>query len=386
MSDNLLIVHGGAPTAVINASLYGAISEARAAGGARRVYAAVGGTGGILRERLKDLSAVSDAELELLPSSPGSAIGTSRDGLKSDDYAAMLRVFEKFGIGCILMNGGNGTMDTAAKIEAAGRSLGLRVMGIPKTIDNDIAATDHSPGFGSAARFLAGSVAEIIADAASLPIHIVVVESMGRNAGWLTAASALARDSQGNGPDLVYVPELDFDEEAYLADAERLIKSKGFGVVVVSEGIKGKGGKPLVDPIFQIGRDSYFGDTGAHLANLVIRRLRYKARSEKPGILGRASIPWQSRTDRDEAVLAGRLACRAVLQGQSGKMVAFRRISTQPYRVEPIFVELKDVALKERKLPREYSNAAGNGIAQEYLDWCRPLLGGPLPEAANLLG
>ncbi len=384
MSDNLLLIHGGGPTAVINASLYGAITEARAQRNNRRIYAAIGGTGGLLQNRLRDLSAVSESELALLLSSPASAIGTSRDGLKEEHYQEMMPILKKHGIGCVLMNGGNGTMDTAGKIEAVGRDLGIRVMGIPKTIDNDIAVTDHSPGFGSAARFIAGSVAEVCADAASLPIHIVVVEAMGRNAGWLTAASALARDSYGSGPDLIYVPELDFDEEAFLQDVRDLIKSKGFGVVVVSEGIHGPAGKPLVDPIFQVGRDTYFGDVSSHLAGLVIRELGYKARSEKPGLLGRASAAWQSSTDRDEAVLAGRLACRALLEGQSGKMVGFKRVSTDPYRVEPILIDLKEVMMNERKLPRDYLNEAGNGVAEEYLRWCRPLLGTPLPRLTDL--
>ncbi len=386
MVGNIVIIHGGGPSAVINASLYGAIREAKEHRGADRIYAAIGGTGGLLKGRLRDLSDLGESELALLLSSPGSAIGTSRDGLKPADYEAMLPVFERFGIRYVLMNGGNGTMDTCGKIEAACKSLDIRVMGIPKTIDNDIAVTDHSPGFGSAARFLAGSVAEICADVASLPIHIVVVEAMGRNAGWLTAASALARDSYGSGPDLIYVPELDFSEEAFLADVSDLIRNKGCGVVVVSEGAHGAGGAPIVDPVFQVGRDTYFGDVSSHLSNLIIKKLGYKSRSEKPGILGRASISWQSETDREEAVLAGRLACRAVLEGESGKMVAFERLATEPYTIEPFFVDIRDVMLCEKKLPADYLTKRGSGVSEEYLSWCRPLLGPALPRLVDLRG
>jgi ATP-dependent phosphofructokinase / diphosphate-dependent phosphofructokinase len=386
MSGNIVIIHGGGPTAVINASLYGAIVEARRHGGAGRIYAAIGGTGGLLRGRLRDLGGLGDAELSSLLSSPGSAIGTSRDGLKQGDYEAMLPVFERFGIKYVLMSGGNGTMDTCGRIEAASRALDIRVMGIPKTMDNDLSVTDHAPGFGSAARFLAGSVAEVCADVASLPIHVVVVEAMGRNAGWLTAASALARDSYGSGPDLLYVPELDFSEEAFLDDVSALIRDKGCGVVVVSEGAHGAGGKPIVAPVFRAGRDTYFGDVSSHLSNLIIKRLGFKSRSEKPGLLGRASIAWQSGTDRDEAVLAGSLACRAALEGESGKMVAFRRVSSEPYAVEPFLADIREVMMRERKLPANFLNEEGNGASEDYLAWCRPLLGAPLPRIADLRG
>lgn len=386
MAGNMVIIHGGGPSAVINASLYGAIREAKSHGGVDRIYAAIGGTGGLLKGRLRDLSDLPESELSPLLSSPGSAIGTSRDGLKPADYEAMLPIFKRFGIRYVLMNGGNGTMDTCGKIEAASKRLGIRVMGIPKTMDNDIAATDHSPGFGSAARFLAGSVAEVCADVASLPIHVVVLEAMGRNAGWLTAASALARDCYGSGPDLLYVPELDFSEEAFLEDISALIRDKGCGVVVVSEGVHGAEGKPLVDPVFQVGRDTYFGDVSSHLSNLIIKKLGCKSRSEKPGLLGRASMAWQSETDRDEAVLAGSLACKAVLEGESGKMVAFKRVSSEPYAAEPFLVDIREVMLHEKKLPPRYLNEAGNNASEGYLAWCRPLLGRPLPRLVDLRG
>lgn len=385
-ASNLVILHGGGPSAVINASLYGAVREARRAGKVGTVYAALGGTGGLLKERLLDLGTVGEARLELLLSSPGSAIGTSRDGLSEAEYEAMVAVLRKYHIDYVLMNGGNGTMDTCGKLEARCRDLGIAVVGIPKTMDNDLAGTDHAPGFGSAARFLAGSVAEVCADVAGLPIHVVVVEAMGRNAGWLAASSALARDSYGTGPDLIYVPERAFDEEAFLEDVEGVIRERGWGVVVVSEGVRGPGGRPLVDPIFQVGRDTYFGDVSSHLSNLIIRKLRYKSRSEKPGLLGRASVAWQSSVDREEAVLAGELACRAALSGKSGVMVAFKRVSSDPYRAEPTLVELRKVMMAERALPEFYLNSRGNGVTEGFLSWCRPLLGPPLPRLVDLRG
>ena len=188
---------------------------------------------------------------------------------------------------------------------------GIRVIGIPKTIDNDIAVTDHTPGYGSAARYIAATTHEVGEDVKSLPIHVCVVEAMGRNAGWITAASALARKEKGDAPHLIYLPERPFNEEEFLEDVKKLYDELGGVVVVASEGLKDKDGKPIVPPIFKTERATYYGDVSAHLANLVIQKLGIKARSEKPGICGRASIAWQCQTDRDEAVLAGREALRS---------------------------------------------------------------------------
>lgn len=383
MADNLLILHGGGPTAVINASLYGVISEAKKHSEIGKIYAANGGTGGLLKKQLIDLTEIPEEKLALLLQSPASAIGTSRDHLEPEDYAAMVPVFEEFGIRYVLMNGGNGTMDACGHVCAACEGTGIRVMGIPKTMDNDIAITDHAPGFGSAARYIAGSVAEVIADVKSLPIHIVVIECLGRNAGWITAASALAADCGVGAPDLMYLPERDFDEDTFLADVKKLIDKKGCGVVVVSEGLHKANNEPLVPPIFKVGRATYFGDVSAHLANLIIQKLGYKARSEKPGLLGRASIAWQSPVDRDEAQLAGEEAVRAVLAGESDKMVGFERLSTEPYRVKPILIDTKLVMLHEKKLPDAFINAEGNGVTDAFVEWCRPLLGGALPQLVS---
>ena len=170
-------------------------------------------------------------------------------------------------------------------------------MGIPKTMDNDLAITDHSPGYGSAARYIAQSTRELAADIKGLPIHVVVLEVSGRNAGWVAAASALAADGNAPGPDLIYLPERTFDEERFIQDVSRLLKVKKGILVVASEGLKDKEGKPIVEPLFQVGRSTYFGDVGTHLANVVIRRLGYKARGEKPGLLGRCSVQLRSKVD-----------------------------------------------------------------------------------------
>ncbi len=384
MAGNLIIMHGGGPTAVINASLYGAIRQAQSSPGVDRVLVAIGGTGGFLREQIKDVTDYADDQLRGLLSSPASAIGTSRDALEKPEYEAMVPILRKHNIQYVLMNGGNGTMDTCGKLYAECAANGIGVIGIPKTMDNDLAVTDHAPGFGSAARYVAGSTAELCCDVEGLPIHVVVLETSGRNAGWLTAAASLATDSYAHGPDLIYLPERDFDQAAFLRDVKKLIDTKGHGVVVASEGLHYAGGKPIVEPIFTVGRATYFGDVGSHLANLIIKELGYKARAEKPGLLGRASILWQSETDRDEAERCGRAAVDAVTAGESGKMVALRRVPGDTYRCETFLADIRQVMMTERKLPEEFINAEGNGITEAFKQWCRPLLGSPLPKLMDL--
>ena len=377
IEKNILIVHGGGPTAVINASLYGAIIEAKKYSELTHIYAAKNGTGGLLNEELIELEKVTEEKLELLLQTSGSAIGTSRDEIEQEDYEKMTEILVKKNIHYVLFNGGNGTMDTCGKLYKTCKEKGIdiKVMGIPKTIDNDLSITDHSPGFGSAARYLAQSVREICADVKGLPIHVVVVEASGRNAGWITAASALAEDDEQMGPDLIYLPERPFEEDKFIEDVKKLLEKKKGIVVVVSEGLKNAKGEPIVEPVFRTERAVYFGDVSAHLANLVIKKLGYKARSEKPGLLGRASIALQSKVDREEAILAGQLACKAVMEGESGKMVAFRRVSTNPYVIEPFLVEIDQVMMHERIIPDEFINKEGNGVTESFKEWCRPLIG-----------
>lgn len=381
MKGNVLLVHGGAPTAVINASLYGAVTEAKKYAEVDHIYAAIGGSGAVIREQFLDMKTVSDERLELLLSTPASAIGTSRDHLEPEDYEAIARVIQKHDIKYVFFNGGNGSMDACGKVYKACQALGLtdvRVVGIPKTIDNDIAVTDHAPGFGSAARYIAATVSEVSQDVRALPIHVSVVEAMGRNAGWIAAASALARSGDGDGPDLIYLPERPFVEEEFLADVKALVEKKGGVVVVASEGLTDPEGKPIVEPIFQVGRATYYGDVSAHLANLVIKKLGYKARSEKPGICGRASIAFQSSVDRDEAVIAGAEAVKAALEGQTGVMIGFERLPGAEYKVKPIRIPIEQVMLTERTMPAEFINERGNDVTDAFVEWCRPLIGEPL--------
>ncbi len=382
MNGNLLIVHGGGPTAVINSSLYGSIMEAKNHEQIGRIYGALGGTAGVLSEKFVDFSRVSQSEIELLKQTPASSIGTSRTPLEIDDYENMIAVMEKHNIRYVLFNGGNGTMDACGKFYRAAMEKDIFVVGIPKTVDNDIAITDHCPGFGSAARFIAQATAEISQDVRSMPIHVCIIEAMGRNAGWITAAAALAKKDEFSGPHKIYLPEIAFDEERFLEEVFMLYKKHSCAVIVASEGLKKADGSPIVDPIMKIGRSVYFGDVGAHLAEVVVKRLGIKARSEKPGILGRASILYQSPVDRDEAILVGAAACKAAVLEKSGIMIGLERISTSPYSSKLIEIPIEEVILNERTMPKEFFADNDLGVSDKFIEWCRPLIGGELPEFA----
>lgn len=377
MAENLLIVHGGGPTAVINSSLYGVLRYAKHHPVVHRIFAAKNGTGGILRENFLDLTSVSNEEAMCLKKTPGSAIGTSRDPLEEADYARIVEILEKHHIKYVMFNGGNGTMDACGKLYRICTQLGkdICVMGIPKTMDNDLAVTDHSPGFASAAKYIATSVRELCYDVESMPIHVVVVEVSGRNVGWLTAASAMADKSGRYAPDLIYVPEIPFSEEKFLKDVKEKLQEKSGIVVVVSEGLRDANQKPIVKPIFQIGRSTYFGDISSHLANLVIRKLGYKARGEKPGLFGRVSIAMQSAVDVNEAILVGEEATKAVLSKESGKMIGLKREDGQGYAVTPIAIDIREVMMLEKKLPHDFINETKNGVAKNFIKWCEPLVG-----------
>lgn len=381
MLNRLLIIHGGGPTCVLNASTYGVIREAQKhPEKIDGVFGCMGGVGGLLNRNFRRLDSLAQEKLERLKYTPGTVIGSSRYPLAADDYARLADVLQEEGFGYVLMSGGNGTMDTCGRLHRACASKGLMVGGVPKTVDNDISVTDHSPGFGSAARYIAGAVRAIGEDVKSLPIHVCIVEAMGRNAGWIAAASALARKDSGDAPHLIYLPERPFDEEAFLRDVKALHERQGGVVVVVSEGLKNRDGQPIVPPLFQTGRAVYYGDVSAYLAELVIRRLGVKARSEKPGLLGRAQTEMQSSVDRNEAVEAGAEAVRALLDEQSGFMTGFKRVSTEPYRVRLIRIPLEDVTLAERTLPPEYIAPSGHDVTNAFLSWARPLLGDDFPE------
>ena len=375
LKGNMLVAHGGGPTPVINSSLLGAVREAKKHPEIETIYGARFGAEGILAGDLIDLGAVPDEKLGLLARTPASAIGSCRRKLTDADYPAVLECFKKFNIRYFFYNGGNDSMDTCNKVYnlAVESGYDLRVIGIPKTIDNDLAVTDHCPGFGSAAKYAAASALEIAQDAAALPIHVVVMEMMGRNAGWITAASALFTDLMPC-EHLVYLPETDFDKDEFLAAVkEKWAKGRGL-LVTVSEGIHYAGGAPVADSGIVDGFGHKVpGGAAQTLSDMIMNETGIKSRSEKPGLLGRTSVALMSEIDRGEAELAGATAVKSAVEGQTGYMVGFKTERTPEYKSETILVPLAEVANAEKTFPLEWITPGG--VTDEFRAYCLPLIG-----------
>lgn len=388
LQGNMLIAHGGGPTPVINSSLLGAVLEAKKHGEIQKIYGARFGAEGILAEDLIDLGQFSDETLALLARTPASALGSCRRKLTDADYPTVLECLKKFNIRYFFYNGGNDSMDTCHKIYQLATKMGydLRVIGIPKTIDNDLAVTDHCPGFGSAAKYAAMSALEIAFDASALPIHVVVMELMGRNAGWLTASASLFRDKMPCEL-LVYLPETNFDKEQFLHDVQEAF-AKGRGLLVaVSEGIHYADNSPVADSGIVDGFGHKVpGGAAQALSNMIMAETPLKARSEKPGLLGRVSVELMSELDQMEAQQAGAFAVKSAVEGQTGFMVGFQTTRQPQYETKLCLIPLEQVANAEKKFPLEWINDAGNGIAPQFADYCLPLLGQTNTEFAYLRG
>ena len=376
LKGNMLIAHGGGPTPVINSSLLGAVREAKAHGEIETIYGARFGAEGILAGDLIDLGKFSDEDLALLAKTPASALGSCRRKLTDADYPAVLECFKKFNIRYFFYNGGNDSMDTCNKIYNLSVETGyeLRVIGIPKTIDNDLDVTDHCPGFGSAAKYAAVSALELAQDAAALPIHVVVMEMMGRNAGWITAASALYADLMPC-EHLVYLPEVAFDKEKFLAAVkEKWAKGRGL-LVTISEGIHYADGSPVADSGVVDGFGHKVpGGAAQALSDMIMQEAGLKSRSEKPGLLGRVSVALMSEIDQKEAEEAGACAVRSAVEGKTGFMVGFET-NRNPYSSKTCLIPLEKVANAEKKFPLEWIGEDGASIKPEFKAYCEPLLG-----------
>ncbi len=385
MGLNILVAHGGGPTAVINTSLQGVVEAARASGKVDKIYAARFGAEGILKGDLIDLTDVPASTISLLSVTPASAIGSCRRKLTEEDYPTVLETLRRFEIDCFFYNGGNDSMDTCNKVNELAKAEGLdiRVIGIPKTMDNDLDITDHCPGFGSAGRYAAESACELALDASGLPIHVVVLELMGRNAGWVTAAGALAARAT-DCEVLTYLPEVLVDEDKMLADIEKAW-AKGKGLLVnVSEGICGLDGKPLASTGIVDGFGHMIpGGTAQHVTDAIIQKLGIKSRAEKPGLLGRASIPYASRVDQLEAYAVGKHAVEAAIAGESGYMVAIDAHRGENYSFDLFLAPLNKVANVEKKFPLEWI-VDGNKIDDRFFDYAMPLMMDGMPRYALL--
>jgi 6-phosphofructokinase 1 len=390
LRGNLVVGQSGGPTAVINSSLVGVVRQAMAQPEIEGIYGMLHGIRGLLDGEFIDLRQESEETLELLCQTPASALGTVRYKVKPADYDGILDVFARYNVRYFFYIGGNDSMDTVYQVSEAARARGydLRAVGVPKTIDNDLAMTDHCPGFGSAARFVASAIRNTGFDTEAMgdsgPIKLM--EVMGRNAGWLTAAAALAREAAGDPPHLIYVPECPVSEEQIAADVQAMYDRYGYCVAAVSEGVRRENGTPYAEGS---GKKDAFGHEVKEgvietIAEIIEKHTGMRARFDKPAYLQRSFAELQSPVDRDEAYHAGVAAVRAAVSGQSGVMVTLVRADSPTYALEYQIASLANVANAERMLPREYMNEAGNDVTPAFLDYARPLIGGPLLTYARL--
>jgi len=391
MSGNLLVAQSGGPTAVINASLAGVVQTAIASRQIAGVYGAVNGILGVLDEELVDLRREDAATIGALRGTPGAALGASRFKLTPAHSDRLLHVFQAHDIRYFAYIGGNDSMETAQQVvQLAGeRGWDMQVIGVPKTVDNDLAYTDHCPGYGSAARFVAATMRDTGLDSwsAALSTPVKIVEIMGRHAGWLTASAALARAGIPDGaPHLIYVPERPLTLEVILADIERVHKELGYVVVALSEGARQPAGQLL--GALSAAQDAFghpqLGGVSAIVAQQVTARLGLKARFEKPDTMQRSSAALISGVDLAEAYLVGQMAVEAMLAGVSGKMVALERLPDAEYHCHTKLVDLSLVAGIEKRMPDAFLAADGRDVTPAFLDYARPLIGEPLPPAAIL--
>ena len=382
-----IIGQSGGPTAVINASAQGVIQTALKADCITRVLGAAHGIKGVLEDKLYDMGQEDSAELELLKFTPSSALGSCRYKLADPDvddadYRRILEIFKKYDVRYFFYNGGNDSMDTCNKISKYMQKVGYecRIMGVPKTIDNDLNGTDHCPGFASAAKYIATSCAEVWQDAHVYDTGMVtIIEIMGRHAGWLAGSAALA-SLTGCGPDLVYLPETDFDMERFLADVKAVYDQSGNCLVAVSEGIHYADGT-FVSEAKTSATDGFghaqLGGLASHLASAVKEAFGVKVRGIELSLLQRCGAHLDSETDAEEALLAGSAAVQAAVEGFTDKMVAFRCTRGEDgYRCETSLEPLDSVANFEKKVPREWINEAGNGVNQQFIDYVLPLIQG----------
>ena len=379
----------GGPTSVINASAAGVIQEALKQDCITGVYGAAHGIKGVLDEKLYDMSKEDQAELNLLKTTPSSALGSVRYKLKKaeedeTDYKRLLEVFKKYNIRYFFYNGGNDSMDTCNKVSKYMLKAGYecRVMGVPKTIDNDLWGTDHCPGYGSAAKYIATSTMEVYHDARVYDKGtITILEIMGRNAGWLTAASALAT-YKGMGPDLIYLPEIDFDIDSFFERVSDIYKKNNYVIIAVSEGIKDKDGKYISEYGSDMAKmkDSFghaqLGGLAATLADLTKQKTGAKVRAIEFSLLQRCAAHMGSKTDVDEAYLAGQMAVKYAVEGKTDYMVAFERAAGDSYHCNIKLIDLDEVANKEKKIPREWINEDGTGMNENYINYALPLIQG----------
>lgn len=389
---NLLVVQSGGPTAVINASLAGVIcggfDHADKIG---KVYGGLFGIEGVEEERIVSLEGFKDGELiELLKQTPSSYLGSCRKKLPSVEedrtfFERIFEVFRKYDIGYFFCIGGNDSMDTVDKLSKYAAEIGsdVRVVGIPKTIDNDLALTDHTPGYGSSAKFIANSMRQLKKDVEVYKMpSVIVLEAMGRNAGWLAASAALANDSGTKAADIICLPEMAFNVDAFLAKVEKMSREQGTVMISVSEGIRDKDGNYIMENTGALKRknDKFghaaLGGVGQTIRDSIATELGLKVRAIELSTLQRCWASGTSLCDVNEAFDAGYTGVGYACDGLTGVVPGFKRISDDPYKIEIIPYNVKDIANVEKKIPQSMISEDGFDVTEEFIQYAMPLIEG----------
>lgn len=386
---NVIVAQSGGPTVAINASLAGVLDAALKNDTFETVYGSIYGILGILEDRLMNLNEQVDANpafIDTLKVSPAMYLGSCRYKLpdyEDDDatYAFIFNQFKKYNIGAFFYIGGNDSMDTVLKLSHYGTQIGsdIRIIGIPKTIDNDLCITDHTPGYGSAAKYVASSILEIAHDTFIYSVKsVTIVEIMGRDAGWLTAASALARNGYNSAPHLIYFPEVAFDKDAFIADVKNQLSQRNNVIIAVSEGIRDKEGNYISASTAtndQFGHSQLSG-TGKCLEYLIKEAINVKVRSIELNVLQRCAAHISSLTDLNESFALGAHAVECAVNGQSQCMLTLNRVADNPYEITIGTADIKGIANEAKSIPREWINEAGNDITTALYDYMAPLIVG----------
>jgi 6-phosphofructokinase len=391
-NPNAVVAQSGGPTAVINSSACGVIQQALKSGKIGSVLGATNGILGVLNEDLFDISAEKPQTIEALKQTPAAAIGSCRYKLKSleeskADFERILDVFRAHDIRYFFYAGGNDSMDTADKVNklAADSGYELVCIGIPKTVDNDLAFTDHCPGYGSVAKYVATCAMEAGRDTEALYTHdtCTIFEAMGRNAGWIAAATGLAARCPEDAPHLIYMPEVPFSFDKLVGDVKQVLEKFGRVFIVAGEGLKNEKGEYITADKGAFGKDAFghlqLGGVADMLKTVIEDRVGIKARCNRLGTNQRSAMHFASLTDVNEAYMCGEMAVKAALGGENGKMITFVRQDEPEYKCATGLAELRDVANGEKKLPPEYINDSGNHITDAMRDYVRPLVRGEAP-------
>ena len=385
LNGNCLVAQSGGPTSVINSSLAGVITEALNHECIEEIYGGLNGVQGILQEQLVDLASETQQNIRGLRYTPGAALGTCRYKLKSDaDFDRVLQVFEAHNIRYFFYAGGNDSQDTADKISKLAQKKGyaLRVIGVPKTIDNDLVTTDHTPGYGSVIKHIATTIREVACDNAGMGQHdfVQIIEVMGRSAGWIAAGAALAKykDNPNSAPHLIYLPEVPFSKEKYIEDITRVLKKEKFCLVVVGEGLVDADGNYVSTDSATADAfgHSQLGGAGEFLRALAEENLSVKARSVKLGMAQRAAANSASKADSDEAFMAGQAAVKAAVEGETDKMVILVRSEGDSYSCETGLAPLSEIANGVKLLPESWINEDGVSMSYNFIKYALPLIQG----------